>query len=45
MEYKKLKDRNSDLEQEVKELNTLNSKLMDEYFDNGGTPPQTPFLP
>lgn len=45
MEYKKLKDRNSDLENEVKELDTLNSKLMDEYFDNGGTPPQTPFLP
>ena len=44
MEYGKLRERNKDLEEQVKGLSELNSKIMDEYFEEGGTP-QSPFLP
>ena len=45
MQYGILRERNKNLEAKVKELEDLNSKIMDEYFEDGSIPTQKPLLP
>jgi len=45
MEYGKLRDRIVDLEGKVKEADSLNNTLIDEYLEGGSIPTQKPYLP